>query len=325
MSLAGSNIDVGAVDSTSSPAPRIRVGFIVGPTGVGKSALALELAAALGAEIVNADSRQLYRGMDLGTSKPSAADCTRIAHHLIDVRTPDQPLDAAGFATMANEAIADIARRGRRVLVVGGSGLYLRALRDGFFAGPPASIAIRAELRRHADEYGAASLHQRLRAIDPAAAGLISPNDLMRIIRALEVHALTGVALSEHHRRHRFATRRYTSLTVALNRPRAELYAEIDRRFDAMIAAGLVDETRTLIDAGYDAGAPPLNTIGYREVAAFLRGEISMEQACARARQASRRLAKRQLTWFRADPEIIWLDAKDAMPHAFRLFEDFFR
>jgi tRNA dimethylallyltransferase len=132
------------------------------------------------------------------------------------------------------------------------------------------------------------------------------------------------VALSEHHRRHRFAASPYASLTVALNRPRAELYAEIDRRFDAMMAAGLVEETRALLAAGYDAGAPPLKTIGYREVAEFLRGEISLEQACARARQATRRLAKRQLTWFRADPATIWLDADDALTRALRLFEDFF-
>jgi tRNA dimethylallyltransferase len=185
-------------------------------------------------------------------------------------------------------------------------------------------MAIRKELRGEAAERGASSLHQRLSAIDDAAAARISPNDLMRIIRALEVHALTGVPLSKHHRRHRFAMCRYTSLTVALSRPRAELYAEIDRRFDAMIAAGLVEETRALMAAGYDAGAPPLNTIGYRELACFIRGEISLAQACARARQESRRLAKRQLTWFRAEPEIIWLDADRALPQALRLFEEFF-
>jgi tRNA dimethylallyltransferase len=323
MSLASSNIDAHSV-TTSTAAPRIRVGFIVGPTGVGKSALALEIAAALGAEIVNADSRQLYRGMDLGTAKPSGAERARIAHHLIDVQAPDEPLDAAGFATMAHRAIAEIAARGRRVLVVGGSGLYLRALRDGIFAGPPASMAIRKELRGEAAQHGASSLHQRLDAVDADAAARISPNDLMRIIRALEVHALTGVALSEHHRRHRFGASQYTSLTVALNQPRVELYAEIDRRFDAMIAAGLVEETRALMAAGYDAGAPPLNTIGYREVACFIRGDISLEQACEQARQASRRLAKRQLTWFRAEPEIIWLDADRALPQALQLFEEFF-
>lgn len=308
----------------AAPAGRVRVGFIVGPTGAGKSALALELADRLGAEIVNADSRQLYRGMDLGTAKPSAAERRRVRHHLIDIRPPEAPLDAAEFARLADAAVAEVAARGRPVLVVGGSGLYLRALRDGIFPGPPASPALRLELTMLARAEGGAALHARLAAVDPAAADRISPNDLKRTIRALEVFRLTGVPLSVHQAAHRFATRTYASLTVGVTLPRELLYAALDRRFLAMVEAGLVDEVRSLLAAGYDAGAPPLDSIGYRELALFLRGGLERHDAIARAQQATRRLAKRQLTWFRADSAVVWLDARTAFEPALALFRDFF-
>ena len=196
--------------------PPIRVGFIVGPTGAGKTAVALEVAAALDAEIVNCDSRQVYRGMDIGTAKPSLDERRRIPHHLIDVRAPDAPLDVAEFAHLARAAIAEVAARGRRVLIVGGSGLYLRVLRGGIFPGPPASWEIRAELVASAECHGIAHLHECLREIDPFAAARINPNDLRRIVRAIEVFRLTGTPISEHQRRHRFAAHEYESLTVGL-------------------------------------------------------------------------------------------------------------
>ncbi|HXR24849.1 MAG TPA: tRNA (adenosine(37)-N6)-dimethylallyltransferase MiaA [Candidatus Binataceae bacterium] len=301
-----------------------RVGFIVGPTGAGKTALALAVAERLGAEIVNADSRQVYRGMDLGTAKPTAAEQGRVPHHLIDIRTPDNPLDVAEFADLAKAAIAQVSARGRPVLIVGGSGLYLRVLRDGIFAGPPAAPAIRAELTTFSRQHGTPALHAQLATIDATAAARISPNDLQRIVRALEVFHLTGTPISAHHERHRFATPPYTSLTVGVTMPRELLYAAIDRRFVAMVAAGLLDEVRGLLVDGHEAGTAPLVTIGYSELAAHLRGATDLPTAIANAQRASRQLAKRQLTWFRADPSIVWLDARTALEPALRLFHDFF-
>ncbi len=220
----------------------------MGPTGAGKTAFSIALAERLGAEIVNADSRQLYRGMDLGTAKPDAADRARAPHHLIDVCDPERPIDVAEFAALARAAVAAIAARGRPVLVVGGSGLYLRVLRGGIFAGPPAAPAYRAELGALAAEHGAAYLHDRLCAADAAAARRISVNDLPRVIRALEVFAASGIPISEHQRRHRRAGGGYENLAIGLTVARARLYEQIDRRFDSMIAAGLVEEVRGLLD-----------------------------------------------------------------------------
>ena len=310
---------------TSTPPARIAVGFIVGPTGAGKSALAMEVAARTNCEIVNADSRQFYRGMDLGTAKPSAADRARVPHHLIDLRNPDQSLDVAEFARLARAAIADIAARGRNPLVVGGSGLYLRVIRGGIFSGPAASPVIRDRLAKIAEQDGVAHLHQRLREIDPEAANRIGVNDLYRIVRALEVFELTGETISAHQRRHRFADIGYDTLTVGVEVERTKLYEVIDVRFDAMVEAGLVEEVRALIEAGYSPGKPPLSTIGYKQLAANLGGEMTLPDAIAIAKQESRRLAKRQLTWFRREPDIVWLDPERGAHDALALFENFFR
>jgi tRNA dimethylallyltransferase len=305
--------------------PRLtRVGFIVGPTGAGKSALAIEVATLLGAEIVNADSRQVYRGMNLGTAKPSAPERRGVAHHLIDIRSPAEPLDVATFTTLARAAIEQIAARGRHPIVVGGSGLYLRALRGGIFQGPAASREIRERLERTARVHGVSHLHQRLREIDPAAARRIGVNDLYRITRAIEVWELTGEPISSHQARHGFANRSYDCLTLGISVDRAELYAAIDRRFDEMIGQGLVEEVRSLLAAGYRADRPPLGSIGYQQIAAYLRGEMGLAEAVERAKRESRRFAKRQLTWFRADPEIVWLDRNGAAKQAGKLLGEFF-
>jgi tRNA dimethylallyltransferase len=318
------SLSVTEIRASARPA-RIAVGFIVGPTGAGKSALAMEVAERLNCEIVNADSRQFYRGMDLGTAKPSAEDRARVPHHLIDVRQPDEALDVAEFAQLARDAIEGIAARGRNPLVVGGSGLYLRVIRGGIFPGPPASAEIRDRLAKVAAEQGVAHLHRRLRELDPEAANRIGVNDLYRIVRALEVFELTGETISAHQRRHRFADIGYDTLTVGVEVERPKLYASIDARFDAMVAGGLVAEVRTLIDAGYSPDQPPLSTIGYKQIAAYLRGEIALDDAVAQARQESRRLAKRQLTWFRREPQIVWLDPERGAQDALALFGKFFR
>jgi len=310
---------------TSIRSARIAVGFIVGPTGAGKSALAMKVAERVDCEIVNADSRQFYRGMDLGTAKPSAEDRARVPHHLIDVRNPDESLDVAAFAQLARTAIENISARGRNPLVVGGSGLYLRVIRGGIFRGPAASAEIRDRMAKIAEEQGVAHLHQQLREIDPDAANRIGVNDLYRIVRALEVFELTGETISAHQLRHRFADIGYDTLTVGVEVDRKKLYEAIDTRFDAMVSAGLVEEVRALIDAGYSPEKPPLSTIGYKQIAAYLRGETALADAIEQAKQESRRLAKRQLTWFRREPEIIWLDPERGADDALALFAKFFR
>ncbi len=310
---------------TSMRPARIAVGFIVGPTGAGKSALAMEVAERANCEIVNADSRQFYRGMDLGTAKPSAEDRARVPHHLIDVRNPDESLDVAEFAQLARAAIENTSARGRNPLVVGGSGLYLRVIRGGIFRGPAASAEIRDRLAKIAEEQGVAHLHQRLREIDPEAANRIGVNDLYRIVRALEVFELTGETISAHQLRHRFADIGYDTLTVGVEVERKKLYQAIDTRFDAMVSAGLVEEVRALVAAGYSPGKPPLSAIGYKQIGEYLRGEMTLADAVALAKQESRRLAKRQLTWFRRESEIVWLDPERGANDALALFERFFR
>jgi len=310
---------------TSPGPPRaIRVGFIVGPTGVGKSAAAMALAERLDGEIVNADSRQVYRGMDIGTAKPGAEDRRRVPHHLLDLRELSEPLDVAEFLKMARAAIAEVAARGRRPIVVGGSGFYLRVLRGGIFAGPPAVPEVRRELEALAAERGVEYLHARLAEVDPAAAERIGHRDLYRIVRALEVFRLTGEPISYHQRSHRFAAREYETLTVGLAIERKRLYEAINRRFDEMVARGLIEEVRGLLVAGYDPERPPLRTVGYRQIAAAVRGEMTLAEAVELAKRDTRRLAKRQLTWFRADPEIVWVDAERGLQEACSLLDAFF-
>ncbi len=322
----GTAIDDGAV-SPAKPAEgarAIRVGFIVGPTGVGKSAVAMALAKRLSAEIVNADSRQVYRGMDIGTAKPDAADRRRIPHHLLDIRAIDEPLDVAEFLKLARAAIAEIAARGRNVMVVGGSGFYLRVLRGGIFAGPAAAPELRRELEALAAEHGVEYLHGRLAEVDAPSAERIGHRDLYRIVRALEVFRLTGRPISAHQQSHRFAAREYETLTVGLATERKRLYESINRRFDEMVARGLVDEVRALLEGGCDPGKAPLKTVGYRQIAAAVGGEMTLAEAIELAKRDTRRLAKRQLTWFRADPEIVWVDAERGLQEALELLGAFF-
>ncbi|MGH7915261.1 MAG: tRNA (adenosine(37)-N6)-dimethylallyltransferase MiaA [Candidatus Binataceae bacterium] len=308
----------------TAAAQAIRVGFIAGPTGVGKSAAAMTLAVRLDAEIVNADSRQVYRGMDIGTAKPGAEDRRRVSHHLLDIRAIDQPIDVVEFLKLARAAIAEIASRGRNVIVVGGSGFYLRVLRGGIFAGPAAAPKVRRELETLAAEHGVEHLHARLAEVDALSAARIGRRYLYRIVRALEVFRLTGQPISAHQQNHRFAAREYETLTIGLAMERERLYEVINRRFDEMIERGLEGEVRALLKAGCDPGGPPLRTVGYRQIAAAVRGEMTLAEAVELAKRDTRRLAKRQLTWFRADPEIAWVDAERGPQQAFSLLGAFF-
>jgi tRNA dimethylallyltransferase len=282
---------------------------LVGPTGAGKTSVALQLAERWGAEIVNCDSRQVFRGLDIGTAKPTAAERGRVPHHLFDVVDPDQRFDAARYAALARAAIADIRRRGRRVLVVGGTGLYLKALRVGLFAGPAADAALRARLL--AEEAAApGTLHARLARVDPPTAARLAVRDRVRLVRALEVFERTGRPLSAWHAAQ--ARDELPMRVVGLHVPRAALYARLDARAAAMLAAGLLDEIRALWARGYGPELPALRSIGYREMGAHLRGAMDRAAALAAMQRATRRFAKRQLTWFRADPSVEWLPAEEA-------------
>lgn len=285
--------------------------MIVGPTGAGKSALALALAEDAGAEIVSADSQQVYRGMAIGTGKATPAERERVRHHLLDVIDPDEAMTAMRFVELADSAIADVAARGRPVIVAGGTGLYVRALLLGIFAGPPADPDVRARLAAEASAAGGPGpLWERLHALDPDAAARIDRNDLIRITRALEVHELTGITMSEHQRRHdhQRVPPRYRARLVGLAPPRAQLYAAIETRVDRMIEAGLVDEVRGLRAAGY---TPPLRSqaaIGYAELHAFLDETCDLPRAIELIKRNSRRYARRQLSWYRRDTEVQWFE-----------------
>jgi tRNA dimethylallyltransferase len=286
--------------------PALRTVAIVGPTAVGKSAVALALAERLHAEIVSADSRQIYRGLDVGTAKPSAEERARVPHHLLDVADPDERFDAASFRTRALAAITASAGRGHPTIVCGGTGLYVRALRHGLFEGPSAVPDLRAALYERERLRGSGTLHGDLAEVDPATAARLHPNDTVRIVRALEVLRVTGRPMSAWQSEHAFRDATVEMLVLGCARPRDELHARIDARCRAMLDAGLLAEIRTLWDGGYGPDLSPLDSVGYREMGAYLRGDVAFEAAFESFTRATRRLAKRQMTWWRSDPTVEW-------------------
>jgi tRNA dimethylallyltransferase len=284
---------------------------LVGPTGSGKTDLGLQLAARLDAEIINCDSRQVYRGLDIGSAKPSAAERAAVPHHLLDVVDPDQSFDCARYRDLARAAVADIRSRGRRVVLVGGTGLYLKVLRYGLLPAPPRDPGLRTRLDALEDAQPGA-LHARLARRDPAAAARLHPHDRTRLIRALEVCELTGRPLSAWQAEHGFRTAELRMRVVGLAMERGALYARLDARCRRMVEDGLIDEVHALWRRGYGPDLPPLRSIGYREIGAHLRGECDRETAIGLMQRATRRFAKRQLTWFRADPTVEWVAAERA-------------
>ena len=292
-------------------ASRPSIVVIVGPTAAGQSELARELAERGGGEIGSADSQQVYRGMDIGTGKVDAAARARIPHHLIDIVAPDEAMTAAQYAALADEAIADIAGRGAAPVVVGGTGLYVRALMLGLFDAPAADEALRDRLRRHAEAHGVASLWEQLKHRDPEAADTVHPADLIRLTRALEILELTGEKPSVHRRRHdhRRVPMRYHARFVGLAPPRDELDRRIEARVDAMFAAGFVEEVRALRASGV---FPPLRSqraIGYAELHRHLDDALSLGEAMTLLKRNSRRYARRQLGWYRGDARVDWYRA----------------
>ncbi len=288
--------------------PREPLVALLGPTASGKSALALTLAETYAGEIVSADSRLLYHGMDIGTAKPTADERAAVRHHLIDVTTPDMPYDLARWKAEATDTIADIRGRGRLPLLVGGTAQWTTALLNGWE--PPAvapDVLFRAAMEARAREEGIAPLLAELAARDPEAAARTGPN-LRRIIRALEVIRATGQPFSVQRGR---SEKPYHDLRIGLSLPRDVLFTRIDARVEAMIATGLVGEMRALLDAGYDSSLPAMSGIGYRQVVEYLHGGTTLTTLYEQITQATHRYARHQMTWLRRDETIIWLDARD--------------
>jgi tRNA dimethylallyltransferase len=270
------------------------------------------LAQRLGTEILSVDSMQFYRGMEIGTAAPTPAERAQVPHHFVAFLDPREEMAAGRFERLARTEVSRLNASGRPVVLAGGSGLYLSAVIDGLFPGPVRQPRIRARLKAEAAEKGNAWMMARLREVDPDyAASLTSENDLVRIVRALEVYELTGAPFSQLHREHRAQAEALDARIFALDWDREALYARIDRRVDQMIAAGWIDEVQALLDAGLGPQIDRLKALGYREMAAYLRNEQSLDEAIAATKQHHRRYAKRQLTWFRADPRIQWLEMNE--------------
>lgn len=289
---------------TRSPRPAIII--ICGPTGVGKTSGAIAAAERFDGEIIGADSVQIYRHLDIGTAKPTPAERERIPHHLVDFLEPDEPFDARRFSKMAGSVIQRLSAAGKVPFVVGGTGLYIKALLHGLFEPPAASPELRERLQKEGADLGGPALHRRLSACDPEAAARIHPNDTFRIVRALEIFEATGQPISELHSSHRFAESPFRPFKIGLSIERSALYDRINRRVDAMLAEGLLGEVAGLLEMGFDPGLKPLQSLGYRHMIAHLQGELSMPEAVRTLQRDTRRYAKRQLTWFSADPEITW-------------------
>lgn len=288
--------------------------MILGPTGVGKSRLAMTLAERLGGEIVNADSMQIYKKMDIGTAKPAADERKRILHHLVDIVYPDEPFDVAKYRNLADEALKGIHERNRTALVVGGTGFYIRILTDGIFSCPKDKGSIKKSLRDAYDRHGSEYLYRQLREKDPASAVRIHPHDIFRIIRALEVFEITGRPISDHQKEHRFRDGCYRVQKIGLNLNRSQLYAKIDTRCDAMIKQGLLEEVRGLLNQGYGEDLRPMKALGYRHMVACIKGIRDLDATMTLFKRDTRHYAKRQLTWFRRDMGISWFSPHEVQP-----------
>ncbi len=286
---------------------------VVGPTAVGKTRLSLELAEAFGGEIVNADSRQVYRGMDIGTSKATAEERRRVAHHLLDVRDPDEEFNLAHFLELADKAIADVHGRGRLPILVGGSGQYVWALLEGWQvpAVPPDS-ALRADLELQAERRGAWALYQLLSAVAPDAARNVDPKNARRIIRALEIHFSLGKKADAGRVK---KPREERLLVLGLTMERGELYRRIDERVEQMLRDGFVDEVKGLQEKGYGGELPSMSGVGYQELALHLRGEMELGEAAQQTKYRTHRIARHQYAWFRReDARIRWLESDGSEP-----------
>jgi len=294
---------------------------LLGPTASGKTALSLHVAGRLQGEIVSCDSVAVYREFEIGTAKPSHEERRRVPHHLIDIAGPDEAITAGDYSRLARQSVGEIAARGHLPIVVGGSGLYLRALLEGLFAGPPRSEALRTRLRQRAMERGADYLHKLLRRLDPAAAQTIHANDVPKVVRALEVSISARAPMTGLWQKGRDPLLGFNILRIGLSPDREALYQRINHRAREMFSSGILEETRILAER-YGASAWPLSSLGYKQAMQHLRGEISLEQAIAAAQQGHRNYAKRQMTWFRREPDVHWTTGFGSDPAVQKELED---
>jgi tRNA dimethylallyltransferase len=304
---------------------RPKIVVIVGPTASGKSAVALELAGRFGAEIINADSMQVYTYMDIGTAKPSLEERQRVRHHLVDILYPDEEFSAALFREEAQQAIRDVDARGRKAMVVGGTGLYIKALTSGLIRGGEVDPAIREQLHAEAQGSGRERLYMRLREVDPVTAARLHPHDTYRIIRALEVYERTGQPISALRQRHHFQEVPYRVLSIGLMLEREELYQRIDGRVDEMMCKGLKEEVQRILERGYSPTLKALQSLGYKQMVAHLQGAYDLTEAVRRIKRDTRRYARRQITWFKADAQIHWVEYPRERDAVWRRIEGFWR
>jgi tRNA dimethylallyltransferase len=285
---------------------------MVGPTAVGKSRVAIEVAKAFETEVLTADSRQVFRGMDVGTDKPLPEERQDVPHRLIDLVNPDESFNAGLYRRRALDEIERLYRDRRLPLVVGGTGLYVRTLLKGLCAAPPADPIVRAALRQEAKDEGPDRLYARLVAVDPVTAVRLHPRDESKVLRALEVYQLSGRRMSEFQQEHGFAERPFSALIIGLNRDRAALYRRIEERIDWQLAHGLIEETKQLLAQGYQRDSAAMKGLGYRQVAEHLAGEYDAVEMVRRFKRDTRHFSKRQMTWFRKEPGIQWLTIEES-------------
>lgn len=297
---------------------------ICGPTGIGKTGFAIAMARALNGEIIGADSMQIYKYMDIGTAKPEERERQLAVHHLVDFLDPADNFDAQRFTSLADQAIADISKRGRVSVVAGGTGLYIRALVHGLFRGKPACPATLDKLNQTLEEKGGQALYEQLTKCDPKAAEKIHPNDGFRIVRALEVFFTTGVPISQCRQAHDFKSDRYQSLIFGLHMDRKLLYDRINQRVDIMMSKGLLDEVKHLVAQGYSLELKSMQSIGYRHMGMYIKGEVGLEEAVRLLKRDTRRYAKRQFTWFKKEKDLIWIDTEN-IEKAIETAKDFLR
>lgn len=303
--------------------PRLVV--LLGPTGAGKSHLAIELAETFGGEILNADSMQVYRHMDIGTAKPTREERRRIKHHLIDLVFPDQPFHAELYRILGRKTIDSLNQNKTLIFIVGGTGLYIKALTQGLFASPKINPMIREKLKQEAEQRGREFLYQRLKEVDPKAASRIHSNDLLRTIRALEVFESTGIPVSFFREQHLFGDRPYRTLKIGLEMDRDKLYRRIEERVDRMIERGFLREVEGLLAMGYGRELKPMRSLGYKQMLQFLSNEFGWDQAIIQMKRETRHYAKRQWTWFKADREVLWRDESVDRRKIFSEIRSFFR
>ena len=297
---------------------------VLGPTASGKTAMALEIAVRAGACIVSADSVQVYRHFDIGSAKPTVEQRREIPHFLIDVAEPDEDFNAGIYMRLALDRIGSLVEDGRKIVVVGGTFLYVKALLYGLLEGVEVDPEFRRRLARERDAKGAASLHKKLESVDPVSAGRINPNDYVRIERALEVYHTTGERMSDHHRRHGFPEQRFNALKIGLLGDREQLRRAIDQRVDAMIDRGWVEEVKAIRAMGYGTDLKPMKSIGYRRINEFLDGRLDFETAVEKIKTDTKRFSKRQSAWLRADEGIKWFDSEEERDSAAVMCSGFF-